>query len=95
MAKTTFENVEIKLKTPDSKIVKARTFVLQEQVGQEEIPEEVENAVTPLVWPIDIPRKSKVVMLVKIPLKPSSKLVRQKKISNKTNTRIKLIDKFL
>ena len=42
------KNEKIKLLIPESKAVEARVFVLQDSFKEEQIPEEVENAVIPL-----------------------------------------------
>jgi len=49
-AQITFKNGEIELLIPESKAVEARVFMLQDSFKEERIPEEVENAVIPLVW---------------------------------------------
>jgi len=63
---------------PESKAVEARVFMLQDSFKEEQIPEEVENAVIPLVWANEVPGRSKLAEPVKVTLKPGSKPVRQK-----------------
>jgi len=62
----------------ESKAVEARVFMLQDSFKEEQIPEEVENAVIPLVWANEVPGWSKLAELVKVTLKLGSKPVRQK-----------------
>ncbi|KAK4832117.1 hypothetical protein QYF61_020794 [Mycteria americana] len=65
---------------------------------KEEIPAEVEDAVTPLVWASGIPGWSKAAEPIKVVLKPGSKLVRQKQYPVKWEARKgleELITKFL
>ena len=52
--------------------------MLQDSFKEEQIPEEVENSVIPLVWPNEVPGWSKLAEPVKVTLKPGSKPVRQK-----------------
>jgi len=49
-AQITFKNGEIELLIPESAAVEARVFMLRDSFKEEQIPEEVENAVIPLVW---------------------------------------------
>jgi len=44
---------------PESKAVEARVFMLQDSFKEEQISEEVENAVIPLVWANEVPGQSK------------------------------------
>jgi len=74
----TFKNGEIELLIPESKAIEAKVFMLQDCFKEERIPEEVENAVTPLVWPSEVPGRSKLAGPAKVTLKPGSKPVRQK-----------------
>ena len=53
-------------------------FMLQDSFKEEQIPEEVEDTVIPLVWANEVPRWSKVAEPVKVTLKLGSKPVRQK-----------------
>ncbi|GAB0208231.1 protein NYNRIN-like [Grus japonensis] len=74
----TFKNGEVQLLIPESKAVEARIFMLQNaQRPEEEIPAEVEDAVTPLVWAGGIPGLSKLAKPVKVVLKSGTKPVRQ------------------
>lgn len=54
-AQITFWGGEIQIQTPESKIVEAKIFMLPESNEWEEIPKEVESAVTPLVWATEMP----------------------------------------
>ncbi|GAB0208923.1 protein NYNRIN-like [Grus japonensis] len=51
--------------------------MLQDSSKEEEIPEVVDNAVTPLVWASEVPGRSKLAEPVKVTLKPGAKPVRQ------------------
>jgi len=86
-AQITFKNGETELLIPESKAVEARVFMLQDSPKQKQIPEEVENAVTPLVWANEVPGQSKLAEPVKVTLKPGSKPVRQKQYPLKWETR--------
>jgi len=86
-AQITFKNGETKLLIPDSKAIEARVFMLQDSPKEEQIPEEVKNAVTPLVWANEVPGQSKLAEPVKVTLKPGSKPVRQKQYPLKWETR--------
>jgi len=77
-AQITFKNEEIELLIPESKAVEAKVFMLQDSFKEEQIPEEVENAVIPLVWANEVPGWSILAEPVKVTLKPGSKPVRQK-----------------
>ena len=48
-AEITFKDGEIELLIPESKPIEARVFMLQDYFKEEQIPEEVENTVIPLV----------------------------------------------
>ncbi|KAK4811225.1 hypothetical protein QYF61_022122 [Mycteria americana] len=98
MHKIIFKNVETQLLIPESKAVEAKIFMLQDTPGTEEIPAEVEDAVTPLVWASGIPGRSKLAEPVKVVLKSGSKPVRQKQYPIKWEARKgleELIMKFL
>ncbi|KAK4806190.1 hypothetical protein QYF61_001113 [Mycteria americana] len=72
--------------------------VSKDTPGVEEIPVEVENAVTPLVWASGIPGRSKLAEPVKVVLKSGTKPVRQKQYPIKWEARKEseeLITKFL
>jgi len=77
-AQITFKNGKTELLIPESKAIEAKVFMLQDSFKEERIPEEVENAVTPLVWANEVPGRSKLAELVIVTLKPGSKPVRQK-----------------
>ncbi|KAK4828090.1 hypothetical protein QYF61_023150 [Mycteria americana] len=98
-AQITFKNGEVQLLIPESKAVEVRIFVLQNiPKPKEEIPAEVEDAVTPLVWASGIPGWSKLTDPVKVVLKPGIKPVRQKQYPIKWEARKgleELITKFL
>ncbi|KAK4831234.1 hypothetical protein QYF61_016332 [Mycteria americana] len=73
------KNGETQLLIPESKAVEERIFILRNTPRpKEEIPAEVEDAVTPLVWASGIPGLSKLAESVKVVLKSGTKLVRQK-----------------
>lgn len=59
---------------PETKFAKAAALFIQEDCS--EIPTEVENAVIPIVWISDFPRRSKWAEPVSIALKPGTTLVR-------------------
>ena len=81
MHKIIFKNGETHLLIPESKAVEARIFMLQNTPRpKEEIPAEVEDAVTPLVWASGIPGRSKLAEPVKVVLKSGTKPVRQNSI---------------
>lgn len=86
------------MQIPKSKDLEAQVFMLQQpEKKEEEIPEEVENAVTPLVWATGVPGKSKAAEPVRIQLKPDAKPVRLKQYPLKLEARKrlqKLIDNF-
>lgn len=93
-AQITFENGEIQVLIPESKAVEARIFMLQNmQKPEEEIPAEVEDAVTPLVWASGIPGWSKFAKPAKVVLKPGTKPVRQNQYLIKWQDRKELITK--
>ncbi|KAK4811133.1 hypothetical protein QYF61_019764, partial [Mycteria americana] len=93
------KNGETQLLIPESKAVEARIFMLQKTPRpKEEIPAEVEDAVTPLVWASGIPGRSKLAEPVKVVLKSGTKPVRQKQYPIKWEARKgleELITKFL
>jgi len=71
-ATITFEDGELIMKVPESKVgqilmIKDKPFV--------NIPREVENAVIATVWETDVPGKSKLAQLVKVELKEGAKPV--------------------
>ncbi|GAB0206608.1 protein NYNRIN-like [Grus japonensis] len=74
-------------------------FMLQDSSKEEQIPEVVDNAVTPLVWASEVPGRSKLAEPVKVTLKPgAAKPVRQKQYPIKWEARKGLeglITKFL
>ena len=63
---------------PESKAVEGTVYMLQDSFKEEQIPEEVENTLIPLVWANEVPGRSKLTEPVKVTLKPGSKPVRQK-----------------
>ncbi|GAB0203689.1 protein NYNRIN-like [Grus japonensis] len=72
--------------------------MLQNSSKEEQIPEVVDNAVTPLVWASEVPGRSKLAEPVKVTLKPGAKPVRQKQYPIKWEARKgleELITKFL
>ncbi|GAB0188415.1 protein NYNRIN-like [Grus japonensis] len=72
--------------------------MLQDSSKEEQIPEVVDNAVTPLVWASEVPGRSKLAEPVKVTLKPGAKPVRQKQYPIKWEARKgleELITKFL
>ncbi|GAB0202535.1 protein NYNRIN-like [Grus japonensis] len=72
--------------------------MLQNSSKEEQIPEVVDNAVTPLAWASEVPRRSKLAEPVKVTLKPGAKPVRQKQYPIKWEARKgleELITKFL
>jgi len=73
-----FKDGEIELLIPESKAIEARVFMLQDSFKEEQIPEEVESTVMPLVWANEVPGRSKLAEPVKVTLKPGSKPVKQK-----------------
>ncbi|GAB0207993.1 protein NYNRIN-like [Grus japonensis] len=68
---------EIRLLIPESKAIEVRVFMLQDSSKEEQIPEAVDNAVTPLVWASEVPGRSKLAEPAKVTLKPGAKPVRQ------------------
>ena len=72
---------------PESKAAEARAFMLQDSFKEEQMPEEVENAVIPLVWANEVPGWSKLAEPVKVTLEPGSKPVRQKQYPIKGEAR--------
>lgn len=61
--------------------------MLQDSHREEQIPEEVENAVIPSVWASAVPGRSKSAGPVKVSLKPGAKPVRQKQYPIKREAR--------
>ncbi|GAB0210004.1 protein NYNRIN-like [Grus japonensis] len=97
-AQIIFKDGEIRLLIPESKAIEARVFMLQDSSKEEQIPEVVDNAVTPLVWASEVPGRSKLAEPVKVTLKPGAKPVRQKQYPIKWEARKgleELITKFL
>ena len=54
-AQIIFKDGEIRLLIPESKAIEARVFMLHNSSKEEQIPEAVDNAVTPLVWASEVP----------------------------------------
>jgi len=75
-AQITFQNGETRLFIPDSNAMEAKVFMSQGAAETEEIPAEVENTATRLVWASESGR-SKSAEPIKVSLKPESKPVRQ------------------
>ena len=72
--------------------------MLQDSSREEQIPEEVENAVIPLVWMSGVPGRFKLVEPGKVTLKPGARPVRHKQYPIKWEARKGLeglITKFL
>ncbi|GAB0208520.1 protein NYNRIN-like [Grus japonensis] len=72
--------------------------MLHNSSKEEQIPEVVDNAVTPLAWASEVPRRSKLAELAKVTLKPGAKPVRQKQYPIKWEAQKgleELITKFL
>jgi len=97
-AQITFKNGETELLIPESKAIEVRVFMLQDSFKEEQIPEEVENAVIPWVWTNEVPGLSKLAEPVKVTLKPGCRPVKQKQYPMKWEARKGLeglITKFL
>lgn len=61
--------------------------MLQDSSREEQVPEEVENVVIPLVWASGAPERPKRAEPVKVTLKPGAKPVRQKQYRIKREAR--------
>jgi len=86
-AQITFKNGETELLIPKPKAIEGRVFILQDSFKEEQIPEEVEEAVMPLVWANEVPGWPKLAELVQVTLEPGSKSVRQKQYPIKWEAR--------
>ena len=86
-AQITFEKGKIQIHIPENKVLDAQVFMLQKETESPEIPEEVENAVTPLVWASGAPGWSRAAEPVVIQLKPDTRLVRMKQYPLKLEAR--------
>ncbi|XP_050769787.1 uncharacterized protein LOC127027997 [Gymnogyps californianus] len=86
-AQITFEKGKIKIRIPENKALDAQVFMLQKETESPEIPEEVENTVTPLVWASGTPGRSRAAEPVVIQLKPDARPVRRKQYPIKLEAR--------
>ncbi|KAK4811126.1 hypothetical protein QYF61_019757 [Mycteria americana] len=101
-AQIVFEKGNIQVQILEEKALEAQVLMLQEEAQEnpepKTIPEEILNAVTPLVWASGIPGRSHAAEPVNITLKPGARLVRQKQYPIKLEGRKGLepiIEKFM